>query len=237
MRFALFLAALAVSVPASAGELALSFQDGRVTLKAADVSLRQILNEWARLGQVRVVGLEKLTGAPITIELNDVPEKQALEILLRSVAGYVAAPRREMASTATIARFDRLMLLPTSIASATPVPAPRPTAFTPPAPMPFPDPTALANEEADPNDSPNPPGVPVFNPNVEPVNPASVPLMPGTPPQPVPLGQSPIRPYQSPNDPDTPPAGPVNGPGAQRAGPLVTDRPGVIPLPQPQPRP
>ena len=234
LRLSLLLAALVMPLPASAGELALSFNDGRVTLKASNVSLRQILTEWARLGQVRIVGLEKVAGAPITLELVDVPEKQALEILLRTVAGYVAAPR-QVAATATASRFDRLILLPTSMASAAPVATPRPTAFTPPAP--FPDPTQLANQEPDPNDSPNPPGVPVFSPDIEPVNPTLGSGVQGAPPQPIPLGQSPIRPYQSPNDPDAAPPGPVNGPVAKPAGPLLTDRPGVIPLPQPQPRP
>lgn len=234
LRVAVLVAAVCLPASASAGELTLSFHDGRVTLKATDVSLRQVLTEWARLGQMRVVGLEKLTGVPLTLELTNVPEKQALEILLRSVAGYVAAPRAALPA-ATLSRFDRLVLLPTSMASNAPLNAPRPVAFAPPTPTPFPDPTELANQEQDQNDSPNPPGVPVFSPNVEPVNPAMVPTGVG-PAQPLPMGQSPLRPYQSPNDPNGPPQGPVNGPGVQQSGPLVTDRPGVIPLPQPQPR-
>ena len=233
LRVAILVAAVCMPASVSAGELVLSFKDGRVTLKATDASLRQILNEWARLGQTRMTGLEKLTGSPLTLELVDVPEKQALEILLRSVAGYIAAPRAVMAS-ASVSGFDRLALLPTSVAAAAPMVGPRPAAFTPPPPT-FPDPTQLANEEPDPNDSPNPPGIPVFSPNIEPVNPVAAPGGPGV--QSVPLGQSPVRPYQSPNDPNTPPPGPVNGPEVQPAGPLVTDRPGVIPLPQPQPRP
>ena len=114
-----------------------------------------------------MTGLEKLAGSPLTLELIDVPEKQALEILLRSVAGYIAAPRAVMAS-ASVSRFDRLALLPTSIAAAAPMGAARPAAFVPPPPTPFPDPTQLANEEPDPNASPNTPGIPVFSPNAEP---------------------------------------------------------------------
>ena len=191
-----------------------------------------MLNEWARLGQTRMVGLEKLGGGLLTLELTNVPEKQALEILLRSVAGYVAAPRASVAADASVAanvsRFDRLMLLPTSIASAAPMGPARPTAFAPPSPAPFPDPTQLANEEPDATDGPNPPGVPVFNPNGEPVNTPVLPasqggLMPGQ-----------LRPPGS-DDPNAP--APVNGPAPVGAPPLVTTRPGVIPVPQTPPRP
>jgi hypothetical protein len=220
LRLSLLLAALVVPLPAWAGQLVLSFNDGRVTLKAADVSLRQILVEWARLGQVRIVGLERVAGSPVTLELVDVPEKQALEILLRSVAGYVAAPRQR-AATATASRFDRLILLPTSVASAAPVGTPRPAAFAPPV-APLPDPAQLANQEPDSNDSPNPPGVPVFNPDIDPAGAAvAPPPAPGT-----------IRPFQSPSDPNQPVTEPE-----PPAGPLMTDRPGVIPVPPRQPRP
>ena len=216
LRVALLIAALAVPLPASAGDLVLSFKDGRVTLKATDVSLRQVLNEWARLGQTRIVGLEKLSGGPLTLELTDVPEKQALEVLLRTVAGYIAAPRAGV-SAGAMSRFDRLMLLPTSIASTVPM-GPRPSALLPPAPTPFPDPIGLANDEPDPNASPNPPGVPVYNPN-EPPNPA---------------GPGQLRPPVT-DDPNA--QAPANGATPVAPAPIFTTRPGVIPLPQPSPRP
>jgi hypothetical protein len=230
-RLAFVLAALAAASPALAGDLVLTFKGGRVTVNATDASLREILAEWARQGQTRVVGLEKVTGAPMTLVLNDVTEKQALEVLLRSLAGYIAAPRP--AGAAGTSFYDRLVLLPTSVASTAP-PSTRPTAFAPPPPpTPFPDPMQLANEEASPNDSPNPPGVPVFNPNVEQVN--TGPNGVNSAPQPIPLGQSPIRPYQNPNDP-TNGADSVNGAPPVAPAPLTTGRPGVIPLPQNPPK-
>ena len=225
LRVAIFVAAVCMPASVSAGELVLSFKDGRVTLKATDASLRQILNEWARLGQTRMTGLEKLTGGPLTLELVDVPEKQALEILLRSVAGYIAAPRAVMAS-ASVSAFDRLALLPTSFASAAPMGAARPPAFMPPPPTPFPDPTQLANEEPDPNGSPNLPGIPVFSPNAEPPNPAMVPAGPAGPGQ----LRGPV-----PDDPNGPP--PIDGAAPGVTAPLTTARPGVIPVPQTPPRP
>jgi hypothetical protein len=44
---------------ASAGELTLSIRDGRVTLVARDVPLRQILAEWARVGRTRIVNADR----------------------------------------------------------------------------------------------------------------------------------------------------------------------------------
>jgi hypothetical protein len=229
---AILVAAVCLPASVSAGELVLSFKDGRVTLKATDVTLRQVLNEWSRLGQTRIVGLEKLGGGLLTLELTDLPEKQALEILLRSVAGYVAAPRASGAADASMAanmsRFDRLMLLPTSIASAAPTGPPRPAAFAPTPPAPFPDPIQLANEEPDANDGPNPPGVPVFNPNGEPV---TTPALPGSQGGPMP-GQ--LR-APGADDPNAP--APTNGPAPVVTPPLVITRPGVIPVPQTPPRP
>jgi hypothetical protein len=101
---------LAAAVPARAGEVKVSFTNGRVTLVATDASPREILGEWARLGQVRVTNLDRLTGTPVTLQLTDVPETRALETILRGTAGYVAAPRREPVST--ISRYDRILLMP-----------------------------------------------------------------------------------------------------------------------------
>jgi hypothetical protein len=209
LRLVLVVAALGMAHPASAGELALTFKNGRVTLKAVDTPLRQVLQEWARIGQTRIIGMEKLLGTPITIELVDVPEKQALEILLRPIAGYLAAPRQGPTGPA-LSRFDRLALLPTSVATTAAL-GPRPPMVSPPpaAQTPFPDPIALANDEQpDQAETPNQPGVPVFNPNGDPVQPGR-PAMP-----------------DDPNEAQQP-----------ATTPLTAPRPGVLPAPPPQPQP
>ena len=56
--------------------------NGRVTVVAKDATLRQILAEWARVGQVKIVNLERVPGGPITLELPNMPEAQALDMLL-----------------------------------------------------------------------------------------------------------------------------------------------------------
>jgi hypothetical protein len=132
-----FLAALvgAVSVPASAGELKLSMQNGRVTLIADNVPIRQILQEWARVGQTKVVNAEKVSGPNLTLQLIDTPERDALDIILRSVTGYIAAPRTTPMANAAV--YDRITIFmsttrpPAVVASA----APPPTFQRPPQPQ------------------------------------------------------------------------------------------------------
>jgi hypothetical protein len=101
--------------PASA-ELTLTIRDGRVTLIADNVTPRQILTEWARLGQTRVVNLDKLTGAPVTLRLENVPEQQALDIVLRTCSGFIVAERA--AYDPALSRFDRILVMPPSAVAA-----------------------------------------------------------------------------------------------------------------------
>ena len=96
---------------AGAGDLRLSIANGRVTIVAQDVSIRQILDEWGRVGQTKVVGAERLTGPTVTLELNDVPEGRALETLLRSASGYIAKPR---SGTVGASSYDRILIMPAS---------------------------------------------------------------------------------------------------------------------------
>jgi hypothetical protein len=107
----------AVLVPASAtvaqaGDVNLSIANGRVTLVAHDVTVRQILAEWARVGQTKIVNGEKMMGGPVTIELRDVPESKALETLLRAAAGYMVTPRLD--GRVGMSSFDAVVILPTS---------------------------------------------------------------------------------------------------------------------------
>lgn len=109
-RLTLAVVLAASAVPARAGEVKLSFSNGLVTIVATDATPRQILGEWARQGHVRVTNLDRLAGGPITMQMTDVPEAQALETLLRGTAGYVAAPRVEGLVAAS--SYDRIMLMP-----------------------------------------------------------------------------------------------------------------------------
>lgn len=131
-----FVAALAVGIagPAAAGELKLSMQDGRVTIIADNVPLRQILQEWARIGQAKIVNADKMSGPNITLQLVNASERDALDILLRSASGYIAAPRPIPLASAAV--YDRITIMATSRApAATASNMPPPTFQRPPQPI------------------------------------------------------------------------------------------------------
>ena len=113
---------LSSALPADAQQpVTLQFNAGQVTLSAQNAPVRAILAEWARLGGATVVNGDRVAGPPVTLELTDVPERQALDVILRGVAGYMLAPRR--AGSMGASAFDRIMILPTSVAPRNPPPA------------------------------------------------------------------------------------------------------------------
>ena len=109
-----------------AGEIRIAIEGGRVTLSATETPLADVLAEWSRVGGTRFVGAETLGREPVTLRLVEADEADAIRLLLRSAAGYVAAPRR--AGVAGAARYDRVTIL---AARRTPAPAPGHTAPAP----------------------------------------------------------------------------------------------------------
>ncbi|HEX6463696.1 MAG TPA: hypothetical protein VFZ98_04560 [Vicinamibacterales bacterium] len=129
------LAALTCCVPASAmaGDLKMSIENGRVTIIADNVPVRQILQEWARIGHSQILNLDKLSGPAVTLQLVDTPEKDALDILLRSASGYIAAPRPVVVAGASM--YDRITIMATSRPPAAVAGVPPPPTFQrPPTP-------------------------------------------------------------------------------------------------------
>jgi hypothetical protein len=148
----------------SSADVQLQLRDGRVSIVAKDATVRQILTEWARVGQTKVVNVERIPGGPLTLELNNIPEAQALDMLLRSVSGYMAAPRAT--AVANLSVFDRIIVMPTvaaprpAAAAASPGPTLQQPQFTPAA--------APPDDDADDTPAarvqmPQPPRPPVFN--------------------------------------------------------------------------
>jgi hypothetical protein len=116
-RLLVLLAATAWFLPAPASaDVRLQMANGRVTLHATNATVRQILEEWARVGQTRIVNADKVPGGLVTLDLENVPEAEALETVLRSVSGYLAAPRATPA--ANLSHFDRIVVVATSAPSA-----------------------------------------------------------------------------------------------------------------------
>jgi len=123
--------AFGLSTAAFAGDLKVSMQNGRVTVIADNVPLRQIMTEWARVGQSKILNIDKINGPAVSLQLVDMPEKDALDILLRSASGYIAAPRPEMVANASM--YDRITIMATSRAPAAVASAPNvPTFQRPP---------------------------------------------------------------------------------------------------------
>lgn len=169
---------LLLPAPAAA-EVRLTIVNGRVTLSARDATVRQILAEWAAVGQTKIVNADRVTGGPVTLELTNVSEVQALDVLLRSTGGYVLAARPTPIPTAS--RFDRICIAPMSSAPralAAPQAAP-PAAFPQPRiNLPHPEADEAVDQEQEPvRPAPgSPAGRPVFTPfpqpaNTQPVNP------------------------------------------------------------------
>jgi hypothetical protein len=246
------IASLLLASSASA-EVQLSIQNGRVSLKAKDATLRQIMQEWARVGQTKIVNVERIPGGPMTLELTNVTEAEALEILLRSVSGYIAAPRAvAAANTNSISRFDRIVVMATTVAPRQAVSAAPPSPVFQPPQMPQPV------VDDDPDDAPAGARPPIFGafPQPQVVNPAQQqggqqPLPPGFNPPPgyVPppgFGQVPNGGGQQPAQPNAPtntfgaptfgaPTG-VAVPGMMVPVPQQPGQPGVVQPGQQQPQ-
>lgn len=66
---------------------------GHATLVARNVTLRDILREWTRLGGSTFVNGDMVSSPAVSLEFDDVPETTILESLFRSTAGYIATPK------------------------------------------------------------------------------------------------------------------------------------------------
>jgi hypothetical protein len=120
-------ALLAVAVPLRADTVELSVHDGRLSLTATDATPAQIFQAWSRAGGVLVVNAERMPSTPLTLTMENVPEEQALETLLRAVTGYLARRRAEPSANTSV--FDRIVIMPTPVGAAPPsVPVPTPAA-------------------------------------------------------------------------------------------------------------
>ena len=118
IRLATICVMLTLAGPTDAADnLELSLQDGRVTIRAQQVSIKTILSEWGRVGNTTIIDADGLADQVVTLELVDVPEARALRTLLRDAAGYLAAPRAELSDGDS--RFDRILVMAVSKPVAT----------------------------------------------------------------------------------------------------------------------
>ncbi len=108
-RIASVAALAAAAASAATDELELSFHANRITVVAADVPLDTILGEWARLGDTRFVAANGLPTWPVSVHLVDVPEREALRVLLRATGGYIAESRS--ARQPGLSAFERVLIM------------------------------------------------------------------------------------------------------------------------------
>jgi len=231
MSFRILVLGALISVAAVAAAqtpLQLQISNGRVTLHAQNVPVRTILAEWSKVGGAKIINGEGVASAPLTLDLEGVPERQALDIILRGVSGYVLAARQP--GVAGVSLYDRIMILPTSVAPRNPPPAVAGTApgiIRPVVPRQGDDPNADDADAAQGND-----GVPLGRPV-----PIPRPIVGGAPvgmPGGVPIAPPPVVPNGEPQ-PQPPlvvtPANPFGLPAGS------STRPGVIAPPPQQAQP
>ncbi len=244
---ALSICACLALAPAAHADVHLTLRDGRVTLVAKDATLRQILAEWSRVGKVKVVNLERIPGPPLTLEFHDVPEGEALDVLLRTLSGYIAAPRTALVADASI--YDSISVMPTIAAppTRTVAPAPAPAPFAPAGAFVIPGdddqnvvqppivrPPAFAPFQG--QQSPQPGNANVVRPVLPVVRPGVVQTVPNTNqnegvfPVPAPLPVPNVAPA-APGGQPTPGAIGVSAPGMVVPAP-ATSQPGQVPQPQ-----
>ena len=220
-------AAVVIAVPIAAfaqgqNNLQLTMENGHVTLIAQDVPLRTILQEWARIGQTKIINGEKLAGGPVTLQLVNKSEREVLDILLRSAAGYMAAARPE--GTPGPSAYDRITILASSrapaVTASAPQAAPQPFMQRPPQPVIEED-----DEPVNVNVPPNPGQIPPQPPVIAPF-PGAQQTAPFATPTPQIEGSQPrIYPGQM----------PTQQPGMPATQPMTSPRPGVIPQQPGQP--
>jgi hypothetical protein len=84
---------VATPVRLASARVTLTFQDGRVWLSATGATVGEILAEWSRVGGTRVFNADRVASGPMTLDLKGVTEMEALNTVLRSTGGFVAATR------------------------------------------------------------------------------------------------------------------------------------------------
>jgi hypothetical protein len=151
-----------LAVPAARADIQISIRDGRVVLVANNATIADIMAAWAKVGRTKIINADKIPSDVVTLELRNVSERQVLDILLRTTSGFIAALREVDDPTASL--FDRIVIMPPSVAPPPPVNASAPPQYprtpSPAAAMPVPEPAPAPVQASadDANDRPdNPP--------------------------------------------------------------------------------
>jgi hypothetical protein len=139
-------------------KLDLKFNNGKVTLIAQSVSIREVMAEWAKKCGCLVQGTDRLTGSiTMPVQFDDQPEAVVLESLLRSAGGYLLGPRAAGSTGASI--YGSIAVFPVVRGTTTS------SSYSPPAPIAAPLVTGGSPDDE------IPPVTPVANPQTPPQTP------------------------------------------------------------------
>ena len=131
---ALIVVGLAHPMLTAAPAVELSIRNGRVWLVTDRATVGEILAEWGRVGHTQIVDAGRITGRPLTLDLKDVSELEALDVILRSAGGFLTVLRTSGIEDggANASRFSRVVIVPRAPMTAAQLlpPAPRPPAAT-----------------------------------------------------------------------------------------------------------
>ena len=116
-----------LAVPTARADIQISIHDGRVVLVANNATIADIMAAWAKVGRTKIINADKIPRDVVTLELRNVSERQVLDILLRTTSGFIAALREVDDPTASL--FDRIVIMPPSVAPPPPVNASAPPAY------------------------------------------------------------------------------------------------------------
>jgi len=92
-------------------DLRLQFHAGLVDLSAHAVTVAQILARWSEVGGTMVVNGDQIQSGPMSLDLVDVPEREALSVILRGVPGYLLAEGAD--PNPARSAIGRIVVLPT----------------------------------------------------------------------------------------------------------------------------
>lgn len=129
----IFVSLLATPAFSAGGDVVVVLHDGLASITARDAAVSDVLRAWSRAGGTTIVNGELLRSARLTLQVVDMPEEQALDVVLRSAIGYVA--RRRSAPAADASAFDRVIVLPRTDVAAPDAPTPTPASAVPLAPL------------------------------------------------------------------------------------------------------
>ena len=94
-----------MSLAAATGTVRLTIRDGRVSLVSNGATVQQILAEWTRVGGTLIDNAAALQSGPLDLQLDDVSEEQALQVLLRDTNVVVVGQSQPGAQASHIARI------------------------------------------------------------------------------------------------------------------------------------